>query len=146
MKTLAKIILASSLMTLAACSGKGSGESRIHGIQTDEGDDPIPTVIDDEGLTPELIPSEEGPGVSEGDEGPKGSVIACTDISGAYCAETSDMSLKSECDPDDGETLLDKCPAGGKKCDINVKGITFYVYNGLVECSTLEMFANADWD
>ena len=48
MKTLAKIILASSLITLAACSGKGSGESRIHNIPSDEDENPAPQVIDDE--------------------------------------------------------------------------------------------------
>ena len=95
MKTLAKIILASSLITLAACSGKGSGESRIHNIPSDEDENPAPQVIDDE----EVIPSE----TPSGEDGPKGNVFACRDMSGAYCAETTDMSLKSECDPDDGE-------------------------------------------
>ena len=110
MKTLAKIILASSLITLAACSGKGSGESRIHNIPSDEDENPAPQVIDDE----EVIPSE----TPSGEDGPKGNVIACRDMSGAYCAETTDMSLKSECNAENDGQLIDKCPSGGKKCDI----------------------------
>ena len=138
MKTLAKIILASSLMTLAACSGKGSGESRIHNIPTDEDDNPSLHVNDDEEVIPSETPSDE--------DGPKGNVIACRDMSGAYCAETTDMSLKSECSAEDGEQLLDKCPSGGTKCNLDIPDVTFYVYNGLVDCKTLEAFMNADWD
>lgn len=138
MKTLAKIILASSLITLAACSGKGSGDSRIHSIPSDEDENQAPQVIDDE----EGIPSE----TPSGEDGPKGNVFACRDMSGAYCAETTDMSLKSECDEEDGEKLLDKCPSGGTKCNLDIPDVTFYVYNGLVDCKTLEAFMNADWE
>jgi hypothetical protein len=138
MKTLAKIILASSLITLAACSGKGSGDSRIHSIPSDEDENPASQVIDDEDVIPSETPS--------GEDGPKGNVIACRDMSGAYCAETTDMSLKSECDEEDGEMLLDKCPSGGTKCNLDIPDVTFYVYNGLVDCKTLEAFMNADWE
>ena len=141
MKTLAKIILASSLMTLAACSGKGSGESRIHGIQTDEGDDPIPTVIDDEDVVPSVEPSDETPSK---EEGAKGNMFACQDESGAFCGESTDMSLKSDCNAASGGTLMDKCPAGGKKCDFKYEGITFYAYG--ITCSDLEMMMTSEWD
>jgi hypothetical protein len=127
MKSVAKIILGFSLLALAACSGKGSGESRINNVDNDGNDSP--SVIDDD--TP---------------AGPTGNIIACKDVSGAFCAETTDMSLKSECDPDDGEMLLDKCPSGGTKCNLDIPDVTFYVYNGLVDCKTLEAFMNADWD
>lgn len=139
MKTLAKIILASSLMTLAACSGKGSGESRIHGIQTDEGDDPIPTVIDDEGVTPSETPAgEEGGETSD--------IIACLDESGAFCAETSDQSLKSHCTSEEEGKLISKCPSGGKKCDVGIEGYTFYTYEGLIDCKTLKEMMTGDWE
>ena len=143
MKTLAKIILASSLMTLAACSGKGSGESRIHNIPSDEDENPAPQVIDDEDVVPSVDPSDENPSK---EEGPKSDIVACKDISGAFCAESTDKSMKNECDPDDGEMLLDKCPSGGTKCNLDIPDVTFYVYNGLVDCKTLEAFMNADWD
>ncbi|WP_163439061.1 hypothetical protein [Fibrobacter succinogenes] len=121
MKTLAKIILASSLMTLAACSGKGSGESRIHDIPSDDVDNPTPHVIDDEGNS------------SSG-------LFACTDASGYYCAETTDQSYKSECDVTEGEQLLDKCPSGGVKCDIPIPNVTFYVYEGSeMTCDMLKL-------
>ena len=138
MKTLAKIILASSLMTLAACSGKGSGESRIHNIPSDEDETPIPQVIDDEDETPSEDPSKE--------DGPKSNIVACKDQSGAYCAETTDLSLKSRCNAANGGQLVDKCPSGGTKCDFGVDGMSFYVYNELVDCSTLEMLETEDWE
>ena len=140
MKTLAKIILASSLITLAACSGKGSGESRIHNIPSDEGDEPNPAVInDEEGVNPSETPAgEEG--------GSTGNIVACQDESGAFCAETTDLSLKSECTADQGGKLVSKCPSGGKKCNIDIPNVTYYAYEGLVDCKTLEEMMNGDWE
>ena len=138
MKTLAKIILASSLITLAACSGKGSGESRIHSIQTDEGDDPIPTYTEDESSDPGVSPSEEG--------GASGNIVACLDESSAFCAETSDKSLKEQCTAEEGGKLVSQCPSGGKKCDVGIDGYTFYAYNGLVDCKTLKEMMTGDWE
>lgn len=125
MKSVAKIFLGFSLIALAACSGKGEGGSRINNIDNDGNDSPTPSVIDDDD-TP---------------AGPTGSIIACTDALGSYCAETTDMSLKSECDESNGDKLLDKCPAGGKKCNISgAQNITFYVYEGQMTCEMLQLF------
>ena len=131
MKPVAKIILGFSLIALAACSGKGSGESRINNIDNDVEDSGSPAVIngdDNQGLT--------------------GNTIACIDESESYCAETTDMSLKSQCDPSDGDKLLDKCPAGGTKCNITglpVKA-TFYAYEGKMTCEMLQQFMNGSDD
>ena len=127
MKSVAKIILGFSLLALAACSGKGSGESRINNVDNDGNDSP--SVIDDD--TP---------------AGPTGNIIACKDVSGAFCAETTDMSLKSECNAENDGILTDKCPAGGKKCDIGDKSTTFYVYQGEMTCEMLIQFMSMDAD
>ena len=124
MKSFAKIILGFSLIALAACSGKGEGGSRINNPDNEGTDSPTPSVIEDDD-TP---------------AGPAGNIIACKDLSGAYCAETTDMSLKSECNAENDGQLIDKCPSGGKKCDIGDKSTTFYVYEGEMTCEMLQMF------
>lgn len=125
MKPVAKIVLGISLLALAACSGKGSGGSRINNIDNDIEDSGSPAVNDD-----------------GNNQGQTGGLIACIDESGSYCAETTDMSLKAQCDPSSGEQLLDKCPAGGTKC--NLTGIpvkaTFYVYENQMNCEMLQQF------
>jgi hypothetical protein len=126
MKSVAKIILGFSLLALAACSGKGSGESRINNVDNDGND------------SPSVIENEDTPA------GSSGSIVACKHTSGAFCAETTDKSIKSECNEENEGILLDKCPAGGKKCDIGDKSTTFYVYQGEMTCEMLIQFMSMD--
>jgi hypothetical protein len=43
------------------------------------------------------------------------------------CSE-GPAALASECSAEEGEELLDACPAGGEVCDIGEDGITMYFY------------------
>ena len=48
---------------------------------------------------------------------------------GKMCTE-GPAELASGCTAEEGETLLDACPAGGEPCDIGEAGITMYFYEG----------------
>ena len=48
---------------------------------------------------------------------------------GKMCTE-GPAELASGCTAEEGETLLDACPAGGEACDIGEAGITMYFYEG----------------
>jgi hypothetical protein len=69
---------------------------------------------------------------------PAGNKIACS--SGPMCTE-GPAEFASECEEEDGETLLDACPAGGEPCDIGEADITVYLYDGAgLTCADLQAF------
>lgn len=69
---------------------------------------------------------------------PAGDKIACS--SGPMCTE-GPAEFASECEEEDGETLLDACPAGGEPCDIGEADITVYLYDGAgLTCADLLAF------
>lgn len=133
MKAIAKIFLGTSLIALAACSGKGEGGSRIHDLYEENNQHEPAT-------DPSEINEEEGPA------GPAGDKIACSDKEGFFCIETTDKSLKPQCAPMGGQ-IVDKCPAGGTKCSFAgmPAGTDFFAYNA--SCSDLEtLLYGDDWE
>ena len=134
MKSVAKIILGFSLLALVACSGKGSGESRIHNVGPDEKETDSPAVIDD----------DENHGST-----PAADTVACSFESGAFCAETAgNAELKAQCSSHGGK-VVDKCPEKSKKCNITeegFEGFTFYINSDLMTCETLEMYLSMEDD
>ena len=128
MKSVAKIILGFSLITLVACSGKGSGESRIHIVNPDEDDSPA--VIDD-----------------DENHGSKSDKAACSFENGVYCAEAA-SSMKSECTSRGGK-VIDECPASHEQCNFTqegFEGVTFFVNPDLTTCETIQMMLSMDED
>jgi len=68
---------------------------------------------------------------------PAGDKVACS--KGPACTE-GPAELASECKTDEGEELLDACPAGGEACDVG-EGITMYLYEGAgITCADLLAF------
>ena len=68
---------------------------------------------------------------------PTGDKVACS--KGPACTE-GPAELASECKTDEGEELLDACPAGGEACDVG-EGITMYLYEGAgITCADLLAF------
>ena len=62
------------------------------------------------------------PGVAEE---PATGTVGC--MKAGVCSE-GPAALASECSAEEGEELLDACPAGGEVCDIGEDGITMYFY------------------
>lgn len=71
--------------------------------------------------TPAETPAETTPAAPTGDK------VACQ--KGPMCTEGA-ANLAAGCKAEEGETLLDACPAGGELCDIGEPGITMYFYEG----------------
>lgn len=63
-----------------------------------------------------------GPGAGEE---PATGTVGC--MKAGVCSE-GPAALASECSAEEGEELLDACPAGGEVCDIGEDGITMYFY------------------
>ena len=72
-----------------------------------------------------------GPGAGEEPAGPGAGEEPATGTVGCMkagvCSE-GPAALASECSAEEGEELLDACPAGGEVCDIGEDGITMYFY------------------
>lgn len=63
--------------------------------------------------------------------------LACQ--KGPICT-TGPAALAAECSADEGETLLDACPAGGEACDMG-GGVTMHLYEGAgMTCAELLAF------
>lgn len=63
--------------------------------------------------------------------------VACQ--KGPICT-TGPAALAAECSADEGETLLDACPAGGEACDMG-GGVTMHLYEGAgMTCAELLAF------
>lgn len=125
MKSVAKIILGFGLLALAACSGKGSVESRIHSVDNDVDNPGSPAIIedDDHHSTP-------------------ANGKACVEEDGAYCLVTANESLMSQCGNMIDGTIADKCPSNAStKCDIDgPDGVSYYVDSKEMTCDMLESF------
>ena len=67
---------------------------------------------------------EEPAGPGAGEE-PATSTVGC--MKAGICSE-GPATMASECSAEEGEELLDACPAGGEVCDIGEDGITMYFY------------------
>ncbi|MBR5413030.1 MAG: hypothetical protein IK114_08300 [Fibrobacter sp.] len=72
-----------------------------------------------------------GPGAAEEPAGPGAGPVAGGDK--VYCSKESSCvegpaALASECKAEEGETLVESCPAGGYACEIAEQGITMYFY------------------
>ncbi|MBO7414097.1 MAG: hypothetical protein J6U20_10645 [Fibrobacter sp.] len=82
---------------------------------------PAETPAADPAATPAETPAETPAAAATGDK------AAC--MKGKICTEGS-ADLAAECKAEDGETLMEACPAGGEVCDIGEPGITMYFYEG----------------
>lgn len=58
-------------------------------------------------------------------EEPATGTVGC--MKAGICSE-GPAAMASECAAEEGEELLDACPAGGEACDIGEEGITMYFY------------------
>lgn len=69
-------------------------------------------------------PAAETP-ADPGAEEPATGTVGC--MKAGICSE-GPAAMASECAAEEGEELLDACPAGGEACDIGEEGITMYFY------------------
>ena len=69
-------------------------------------------------------PAAETP-ADPGAEEPATGTVGC--MKAGICSE-GPAAMASECTAEEGEELLDACPAGGEACDIGEEGITMYFY------------------
>lgn len=96
-----------------------------------------PTNPDVQPTNPDVQPTNPDVQPTNPDVKPAGNKIACS--SGPMCTE-GPAEFASECEEEDGETLLDACPAGGEACDVG-EGITMYLYEGAgITCADLLAF------
>ena len=82
---------------------------------------PAETPAADPAATPAETPAETPAAAATGDK------AAC--MKGKICTEGA-ADLAAGCKAEEGETLMDACPAGGEVCDIGEPGITMYFYEG----------------
>jgi hypothetical protein len=125
MKSVAKIILGFGLLALAACSGKGSVESRIHSVDNDVDNPGSPAIIEDDDHHSTPVNGK-----------------ACVEEDGAYCLVTANESLISQCGTMIDGTIADKCPSNAStQCDIDgPDGVSYYVDSKEMTCDMLESF------
>lgn len=83
--------------------------------------DPAATPAETPAADPAATPAETTPAAPTGDK------AAC--MKGKVCTEGA-ADLAAGCKAEEGETLMDACPAGGEVCDIGEPGITMYFYEG----------------
>ncbi len=58
------------------------------------------------------------------------------------CAE-GPSSFVGGCVEEEGEVVVDQCPAGGEACDIGENDIIMYLYEGYgLNCAQLKAFMN----
>ena len=82
-----------------------------------------------------------GPGAGEEPAGPgAGDRVYCLKEADFACAE-GPASFASGCSEDEGEVLVDKCPAGGEACDIGENNIIMHLYEGYgMTCEQMKAF------
>ena len=83
--------------------------------------DPAATPAETPAADPAATPAETPAAAATGDK------AAC--MKGKVCTEGA-ADLAAGCKAEEGETLVDACPAGGEVCDIGEPGITMYFYEG----------------
>ena len=81
------------------------------------------------------------PGAGEEPAGPgAGDRVYCLKEADFACAE-GPASFASGCSEDEGEVLVDKCPAGGEACDIGENNIIMHLYEGYgMTCEQMKAF------
>lgn len=128
MKSVAKIILGFGLLVLAACSGKGSVESRIHSVDNDVDNPGSPAIIEDD----------------ENHNTPANSK-ACVEEDGVFCLVSADEALVSLCGTMIEGSIANKCPANAStKCEIDgPEGVSYYVDSKEMTCDMLESFLSS---
>ena len=93
--------------------------------------DPADPGAGEEPAGPGAAEEPAGPGAGEEPAGPGAGEEPATGTVGCMkagvCSE-GPAALASECSAEEGEELLDACPAGGEVCDIGEDGITMYFY------------------
>ncbi len=94
-------------------------------------EDPVGPGAGEEPAGPGAGEEPAGPGAGEEPAGPgageepASGTVGC--MKAGVCSE-GPAALASECSAEEGEELLDACPAGGEVCDIGEDGITMYFY------------------
>ena len=124
------------------CDGMGGWYEVFAGTVEGCGDtDNNPDIVGPTDMQPfnpsDIVPTEPTTEPDVQPTKPAGDKVACS--KGPACVE-GPAELAEECMTDEGEELVDACPAGGEACDFG-EGITMYLYEGAgITCADLQAF------
>ena len=119
-------------------AGPGAGEEPAG---PGAGEEPAGPGAGEEPAGPGAGEEPAGPGAGEEPAGPgAGDRVYCLKEADFACAE-GPASFASGCSEDEGEVLVDKCPAGGEACDIGENNIIMHLYEGYgMTCEQMKAF------